>query len=369
MTETLPLLRTLLTLKEPAVLATVVAVEGSAYRRPGAQALFTAEGLRQGALSGGCLESDLAARAAQVLSEGTPRRVRYDLALGTDAVWGFGSGCEGTVDLLLEAVRPEGRAPWIPFTEQLLGKRREVGLVTVTAVEGSVACALGDRFAYDDHLHGLQPGDRELNVQFGRAVAAARAAGRTQTARVERPEGAVELLVEPLQPVPALWIYGAGEGARALARLAHSLGWEVGVFDHRPALATRERFPEAVRLGSGAPADLLRVLPKDGRCAGLVMSHVFERDKAALAAFLDLDLPYVGLLGHRKRGDRMLQELESEGRRLTPEDRDRLHHPVGLDLGGETPEAIALAILAEVQAVLSKRTGGFLRDRSGPIHG
>lgn len=369
MTDTLPLLRTLLALKDPAVLATVVAVEGSAYRRPGAQALFTAEGLRQGALSGGCLETDLAARVAQVLSEGTPRRVRYDLASGMDAVWGLGSGCEGTVDLLLEAVRPEGRAPWIPFTEQLLGKRREVGLVTVTAVEGSVACALGDRFTYDDHLHGLQPGDRELNVRFGRCVEAARAAGRSQTPRLDLPGGTVDLLVEPLQPLPALWIFGAGEGARALSRLAHLLGWEVGVFDHRPALATRERFPEAARLGSGAPADLLRALPKDGRCAGLVMSHVFERDKVALAAFLDLGLPYVGLLGHRKRGERLLEALEADGRRFAPEDRARLHHPAGLDLGGETPEAIALAILAEVQAVLSKRTGGFLRDRSGPIHG
>ena len=186
MIPTLALLRTLLALRDPALLATVVGPEGLLRPRRGAMALGTEERHGQEAPDPGW--PDLEPWKALVLPEGPPLRIRAPLVPGSEAF----------LDLLLEGVHPGIRPPWIPFTEQLLGKGREVALVTVIAVDGDVPCGLGDRFAYDDHLHGLQPGDRDLNVRFGRAVEAARAEGCTRTVPVEMVRGTLELLVDPL---------------------------------------------------------------------------------------------------------------------------------------------------------------------------
>jgi xanthine/CO dehydrogenase XdhC/CoxF family maturation factor len=181
--------------------------------------------------------------------------------------------------------------------------------------------------------------------------------------------GEVDLLIEPILPPFALWIFGAGEHARPLARLAKELGWFLGILDHRPALATRERFPEADRIVVGHPPALLDGLPFDARSAALVVSHVYEKDRQVVEALCRQPLGYLGLQGNRTRCARILKELEDEGLVLTEAQRQILHFPAGLDIGAESPETIALSMLAEIQASLACQAGGSLRDRTGAIHG
>jgi xanthine dehydrogenase accessory factor len=168
---------------------------------------------------------------------------------------------------------------------------------------------------------------------------------------------------------PALLICGAGDDAIPLAQLARETGWHVTVADARAAYATAARFPHADQIITAALADITRQLPLDARTFAVVMTHRYTDDREFLRALLPRDFAYLGQLGPRTRTDRLLQELKTDGLALTDAHLAKLHAPVGLDLGGSTPETVALAILAEVQARLTGRTPAHLRDRPGPIHG
>lgn len=299
-------------------LATLVGVEGHSYRRPGARLLMSAEGPRTGALSGGCLEADVYARWRE--DPDRPRLVRYDLRGDLDLVWGTGSGCEGVAEVMVETLDPA--APWLAFVEACLHGRRTGWLRTELAEPGLGTRAWGD-------------------------ASGAPAGG----------------FLERLEPAIQLWILGAGEDARPLARMAQVLGWRVGVADPRPAFATRERFPAADMVRAGPFRTLVPDLGLDARSAAVLLTHHYARDLEALRLLLPSAAGYVGVMGHRLRGDRLLAELEAEGLEVTAAQRTRLHHPVGLDLGGDGPEAVALAILAEVQAAMSERRPLPLRER------
>lgn len=299
-------------------LATLVRVEGHSYRRPGARLLMHASGPRTGALSGGCLEADVHARWRE--EPGRPRLVRYDLRGDLDLVWGTGSGCEGVADVLVETLEPD--APWLVFVEDCLQRRRSGWVRT--------------------EIEGPETGTRV----WGEAG--------------EAPEGG---FLERIEPAIQLWILGAGDDARPLARMAQVLGWRVGIADPRPAFATRERFPTADVVRAGPFRTLLPDLGLDPRTAVVLLTHHYARDLEALRLLLPSPAGYVGVMGHRLRGDRLLAELEAEGLDVTAAQRIRLHHPVGLDLGGDGPEAIALAILAEVQAAMAGRRPLPLRER------
>lgn len=368
MSGTIQVLRSLRNLEQPAVLATLVGVEGSSYRRPGARMVLGPEGPRTGNVSAGCLETDLQARVAEVLESGQPRLVAYDLGHELDLVWGTGMGCQGKAEILLEPLLPRRPVPWIHFCAQQLERRRACALATVLAVRGPVELALGDRFAYDDRNHGLLPIDPQLSVELGRLCAQVREEGGTRRQVFVLKGGEAEILVEALLPPIALWIYGAGEPARVLAAMAAQLGWMVGVVDHRPALVTEARFPGAEWRLAGIPSEAMRGLVLDRRSAAVVVSHVYDRDREALHIFLPSGAGFVGLQGSRKRSEKLVAELEKEGLAITEAMRERFYFPVGLDLGAEAPEAIALSILAEIQAVLAGHGAGHLRDRKGAIH-
>lgn len=301
-------------------LATLVKVEGHSYRRPGARLLMHAEGPRIGALSGGCLEADVFARWREAPER--PRLLHYDLRGDLDLIWGTGSGCDGEADVLVETLDPG--APWLAFVEDCLQRRRTGWVQTGLAEPGLGARTWGE---------GL-----------------------------EAPEGG---FVERVEPAVQLWILGAGDDARPLARMAQILGWRVGVADPRPAFATRERFPAADVVRAGPFRILIPDLGLDSRSAAVLLTHHYARDLEALRLLLPSEAGYVGVMGHRRRGDRLLAELEAEGLEVSAPQRIRLHHPVGLDLGGDGPESIALAILAEVQAVMAGRRPQPLRER-GP---
>lgn len=361
------LIHSLLSLEGPAVLATLVGVEGSAYRRQGARMILDHQGIQAGVVSGGCLESDLAERGKKVLETGQPELARYSLGSDLDRVWGTGMGCEGTAEVLLQRIEARPPLPWAAYTQQQLRKRRSVALATVYATEGHVPADVGDTFAYATDGHGLLPIDPELSVLLHRATQRVFEAGRSQSERITLAGGSLQVCLEPIRPPYALWIYGGGENGRPLAQMARLLGWQVGVLDHRPGLLSQERFAGA-ELRHGLPPDLIPDLPLDGRSAAVILSHVFDRDMEALQAFMETGVPYVGLQGSRGRTAKLLAELASAGFPLDEAMEERLYAPMGLDLGAETPEEIALAVLAEIKAILGRREAKHLRDGGGCIH-
>ena len=182
------------------------------------------------------------------------------------------------------------------------------------------------------------------------------------------PAGRVRLFVELLLPPPRLVLVGAGQDAPPLVRIAAEAGWEVYVADPRPAFARPERFPQAREVRRAEPAQL----PEEwfaGDVYAVVMNHHFLRDQAALARLLQLPVAYIGLLGPRARTERLLARVAADrGRPLSSQELERIYSPVGLDIGGEGPGAIALAVVAEMMALRHGRPAPHLRDRRGPLH-
>jgi len=350
------------------LLATVVQVEGSTYRRPGAHLLVTEDGRYAGSISGGCLERDLVERARSLTRHGAPALVTYNTT-DDDLIFGFGAGCRGVVRILVERPGCDGRPDPVAFIRECLHRGRTGVLATVYQAEGPVAVACGERV--------LLPadGDAEGDVQEAdlrsRMVGDARdalALGRSTTKAYSLVSGAARVFFDVIRPPVSLVICGAGRDALPVVRMARDLGWHVTVVDWRPALATRESFPLAhdVVLSS---AEALSARVRLERCdAALVMTHNALQDRALLAQLLPSQVPYVGVLGPRARTHELLLELQSQGVMWTDAQLARIHAPVGLDIGAEEPETIALAILAEIQAVLAGRSGGALRHRAGPIH-
>jgi len=315
---------------EQMALATVVATRGSTYRRAGARLLIPAEGETIGNISGGCLEGDVARIGREVMASGIPRTVEFDMTADHDAVWGYGLGCNGAIEL---------------FVEPTAG-----ALASIAALRtGQGACLVIPLTAPEVGSHRLE------------TDGAAAAALRDGTSRVEEVAGE-RLFYEPLLPPFRLLVCGAGHDAIPLVRQAAELGWRVVVVDVRAALLTPERFPGAAEFAGPDPAAAADALAPDKRTAAIVMSHNYLRDIGYLGSFLDRPLAYLGMLGPRGRTEQMLGEINR------PEAMAQLHAPAGLDIGAEGPEEVAHAIIAEILAVIRGRSGGPLRDRRGPIH-
>jgi len=356
---------------EPAVLATVTRVAGSTYRRPGARMLFTAQGASVGLISGGCLEADLAERAGAVLRSGSAETVVYDMRSPDDVVWGLGLGCVGEVRVLLERLTPGPGAVWLGFVSDCARTRSDVALATVVDTGGAPGVALGSRACIDGAGRPGPPAApaplAEVLLRQARACLEARSGG---FAELESAGSRIGVLGEFRPPPVALIVCGAGADAAPVVRLAKDLGWRVSVIDHRPDHVRPERFPGADALLLARPEALAREAPvADATTAVVVMTHHFPHDVELVRHWLASPAPYVGLLGPRRRAEQLLAELRGRGAAVaTAEAPARLYAPVGLDLGADTPEEIALAVVAEIRAVLAGRPGGMLRDRQGPLH-
>jgi len=335
---------------ESGVLATVVQVEGSTYRRAGARALLLRGDEIVGLISGGCLEGDLLERARGVRERGEALRLRYDHRGEDDVLWGLGLGCAGLVDVLLQPVSRDAPGPF-PRLREALGAGEPVALATVVAREGEVAPPLGATW----ELSGAE----RSSVLAG------------QRARTRWREGQgfrVELLEEAIAPPVPLLVLGAGPDVVPVVRLAAALGFGVRVVDPRPGAARADRFPEAAEVLACPPEDAAARIVVTPSCVALLMTHHYLHDKGYLGWLLGTPARYVGVLGPKRRSEDLLRDLRADGARFPEEALERIHAPAGLDLGADGPEQIALALLAELQAVLAGRPGGPLRDRKGPIH-
>ena len=336
----------------PAALATVVRVRGSAYRHEGAKLAVSADGNSAGNVSGGCLEQDVREVALQVIRSGTPELRSYCSGVDEIAAWDLGVGCEGQVDVYVEPTdaRPrerellDGRCPFAVCTSVAGKRERGNGKRLIVTQDGSE----GDL------------GSPELN---GEATARAHELLETGESGIHE-IGGRSIFFDVLLPPPQLVVLGAGDDARPLVRFAAEVGFRVVVVDRRAGMLTRERFPGAAALVRSTGDELGEATPLDGECFAVVMNHNFADDQAYLRALLKTPVSYIGMLGPRQRTDRMLHNLAAEG----PVDEGRVYGPVGLDIGTDGAEQVALAVLAEILAVRSGRRARSLRERHAPIH-
>ncbi len=352
---------------QPFALATVVKIDGSTYRRPGARMLVAPDGATWGTISGGCLEQEVARQALDVLDRGAPQVLPFDLT-DDDLILGFGTGCNGVVHVLLEPVPAEGRADPTRLVEACLESRQE-GLVA-TVIDAPDAGLLGRRLLLRED--GTTHGDLEasaLREALLRDAAATLTDGRHHLRRYAAEGGTVEALFEIVRPPIRLVLFGAGHDVTPLVRLAREMAWCVVVVGRKPPEVLAERFPDAdEHVFLMHPEQAPAYVRLDARSAAVAMNHQYARDKAVVGALLPSPVPYVGALGPRDRAARILDELRAEHPHLADEAFAKLHGPVGLDIGTETPEEIALSVVAEIQAVHHARTGGMLRERPGAIH-
>jgi xanthine/CO dehydrogenase XdhC/CoxF family maturation factor len=349
MSESRAILDAVLSSAEPAVLATVVRVSGSAYRRPGARLLLCRDGRRVGGVSGGCLEGDIARKAWWRTGSG-PAVVRYDsTGDGDEAEAAFGLGCNGVVDVLLERLDPAEPPAGLAAARRWLGERKPG---VVARVLGGAAVGGTLTLGPDGVGHDL-PGELAEAVRVEAESCLAGGSSRVVGA------AGTEVFVEVVRPAQSLLVCGGGFDVPPLVRQAKAVGWHVTVFDPRAAAARQFADADAV-------AASVAELPLEPGGAAALVTHNFEDDKTLLPVLLRSPLAYVGVLGPKRRTDRLLAALAD----FAPTDTElvKLHAPVGLDVGAETPAEIALAIVAEVRAVVAGRSGGMLRDRPGPIH-
>lgn len=318
---------------EPAALATLLSARGSSFRRPGARVLFLA-GRHVGSISGGCLERDLAERVPAVLAAGRAQKIAVDTGDAGDALWGTASGCGGALEIVLEPFTLERLAALESIVEEHRDRRIAVRIWTWD----------GERF----EMRNPGPQDRD---DLAAAAWDALAAGRSRVLHA----GGSTSLVEILPPPVALTLFGGGADAAAAANQALRLGWNVTLVD--PSLAGAGATFAGVRL-----VEDVETLPLDPRSAVLVMTHSFHRDVAILGRILASPPGYVGVLGPRRRTNELLTAV---GGGHPP---SALRTPAGLDIGGESPEEIALSLIAEIQAHIGGRAGRPLSTIDGPIH-
>ncbi len=356
------------------VLASVVRVVGAAYRGVGARMLVRADGVAVGMVSAGCLEADLLAHAERVRAAGAPALVAYNNDAGEDLVWGLGLGCDGTVEVLLEPLPPARAASLAALLDRALAADEPAPLATVVRTAGDASGeTLGGAPAVGARVLAA-PGGPRCDGDWGDGTALARVLAELPASLPATVDvGAVRVAVERVVPPVRLLVCGSGPDAAPVARLAAGLGWDVTVVaPHAASAARADRFPGA-RVVACADADALAdaladTVPIAPRTAAVVMAHDYARDRAYLDALLRSPAGYVGVMGPRRRTERMLADLAAAGRAYDAARLAAVYAPVGLDVGADGPEAIALAIVAEVSAAASGRAGGPLRERRAPLH-
>lgn len=314
---------------KPGVLCVVAQTQGSTYRKPGALVLLDADGVRAGALSGGCLEAELEERARTVFASGRAIAARFDTSGDEDRVFGSGTGCGGSTHVLLLPLPPAAsplRDALIDANERSLGLR--LVLARAPATLGAGEARVGTTR------------DSERICRFDR--------NGVTSASASPIEAPVTLSIKP----PArLLLLGAGPETRSLLCLTRLLGWQVELVEHRERWSRFAEHCGIDRVHRDGPAMLPRLLEHAHYDAALVMNHSLDLDARCLTLLAGTGIGYIGLLGPPERRDNLLREIGETNAALL---RTRLHAPVGLPLGGEGAEAIALAIVAQLQLDFSR---------------
>ncbi len=355
-------------LGKPSALATVVEVNGSAYRRPGARMLVTNEGQLTGTISGGCLEGDARRRAQQVMLRGKPEIIVYDSTdIDDDLENGAQLGCQGQVFILLEPINYDDSNNPLELLRETSRLQENAVLTTVLKSSNQEYAPASQRILLLNN-GTYRSGQLPANLVKQLIPLMHKVLLNEVSANIDHEidGNTMRVFIEIIKPASLLTVYGAGNDAQPLVRLAKNLGWRVIVIDGRPLQALPNRFPEAEQVQVVRIGDLANKVNIQG--FAVLMSHNYHYDLAVLEQLSRFNnIRYIGILGPRKKTERMLNELEHKG--IIPAELDeRIYSPIGLDIGGENADEIALSIMAELLAVRNGYKGGFLRNLNAPIH-
>jgi len=348
-------------------LATVVHVEGSSYRRPGARMLIEDDGQLTGAISGGCLEGDALRKALLVMTEKRSRLVTYDTMDDDDAKFGVGLGCNGIIQVLIEPIDTADPDHPIQYLKAINEKRQKAVLITLFSLQDKKDIQYGTCLLLTENgnLIGHTPVLKDV------LIADAQEALSNQTSSFKNyisNDHNLTAFVEMIKPPLSVIIIGAGNDVMPLVDMADILGWETTVVDGRANYAKKERFVSACQVLVSKPEQVLEQIEIDEHTVFLLMTHNYNYDMAMLKQLLQKNVSYIGMLGPKNKRERMLNELKDEGLIFTPQQLSVLHSPVGLDIGAETSEEIALSILAEIKALFAGRDVQSLRTIKEVIH-
>lgn len=342
---------------QKSALATVVGVEGSSYRRTGARMLVMEDGNWVGGISGGCLEGDALRKAQLAMFQDKPSLVTYDTTDEDAQQIGVGLGCNGIIDVLIAPLDNEPGNP-LELLRRCTGERQPRILLTIVQNDGGPEALYPGRMIHAEQLPaGLRIEGLLADIE------GVKARQKSVSKRYTLSSGGhLALFIEFLPPTLRLLLFGGNYDVFPMAQLGKDLGRHITVYAN-PHKLSRAIFQQADEVKpKDAPVEI------DGYTACILMAHDYKTDLNNLRRLLSTDVPYIGMLGPRQRTDKMLDELASEGITLNERDHERLHSPVGLDIGALSPEEIALSVLAEIRAYFSGREGGFLKLRQGTIH-
>lgn len=347
-------------------LATVVHVEGSSYRRPGARMLVTETGELTGAISGGCLEGDALRKALLAIHESRNKLVTYDTNNEDDARFGVQLGCNGVIHILFEPINPQAQHNPITLLKKATTERRYSVIVTLFSLlnkqnQPGTSCLLNDNeLIINDNTQykNLPPG---LHNDAQTALT-------TKFSLVKDYGPDLVGFVEVIEPQIALVILGAGNDVIPLTEMSQILGWSTTLIDGRHTHANRTRFPNVTKIFVLKPESILDEVVTDSRTAFVLMTHNYNYDLEVLKQLATVNCAYIGILGPKKKFLRMIDDLTDNGLELPETVRNNIYSPVGLDLGAETPEEIALSVVAEIKAAFACHKPIFLRDKEQSIH-
>jgi xanthine dehydrogenase accessory factor len=350
-------------------LVTVVHVDGSSYRKAGARMLIREDGELTGAISGGCLEGDALRKAMLAISQQQIKLVTYDTNDEEDAAIGLQLGCEGIIQVLFEPINPGDENNPIELLKKATSVRQKAVLVILFSLENKRNHQPGTSLLLEEN--GNSFGSliyAELQDEILKDARKALQQKKSLFNNYSTQNNSVTAFIEFLNPPISLVIVGAGNDAIPLMQIAYSIGWDVRIVDGRNTHAKPERFVNACQVLVSKPEKALDEITLDTYTAFVLMTHNYNYDLAMLKALLQKDINYIGILGPKKKLDKMLKELENEGIALSEDKLKRIYGPAGLEIGAETPEEIALSIISEIKTVFSKKAGGSLRDKKEVIH-
>ena len=352
---------------EAYAMATLVKVSGSTYRGTGARMLITTKGSATGTISGGCLESDVRERAKQVIADGKPQLVKYETTADEDILWGTGMGCRGVIYAFIDC--PVSFAPLFRDLSQQLRQDTPVVLATVFDCSGDYKKMTGQRLLFDGEkvTGGQFENDKFREAIIVKAVDALRS-GKSTSYTFKTDQGHAEVFIEFIGTPISFLVFGGGHDVHPLLHFAKQLEWRTTIIEHRPAFVSRERFPEASDVQLLEDGPIPKGLRLNSRTVCVVMTHNYLTDKKILKGLLCSQARYIGMLGPTERAQQLLSEIQDEGADITEKQLEKVFSPVGLDIGADNADEIALAIIAEILAVIAGRNGGFLRERKSAIH-
>ena len=353
------------TTQRKAALATVVKVRGSSYRSPGARMLITDDGKWVGSISGGCLEGDALRKARQVMKDQKPMTVIYDTREESNQNLGIGLGCNGVIDVLIEPINIADEKNPISTFEDFVASQEPLALATIFHATSGV----GEKIilpADGECINHMS--NNELSILVRKDLKLLFKTKRSEAKTYKVGNDTADVFMELVQPTVSLIIFGGGFDARPVSHLGKTLGWNVSVTDECVAHIAPLFFPTADNLSLCHREFIDRDFDITPFTACVLMSHNYEYDRDVLKKLLKTPTPYIGILGPRKRFDKMQDEFVAEGISISGDDIHRIHSPIGLDIGAETPDEIAIAIISEIQGKFANRSGGFLKYRNAPIH-